>query len=411
MLDALGVDWVDVAAFSVIPIVVHEINHIETSLLQRTILTRRAQEERADDRAFRALAENLRMRLEEPSPVAAFISSQSILAVAKYLRDRALLAAFDGFRGLAAEDLLLAFQHRECSAADLDQPAFTLARLDAAWWDRTPLMDRKEFDRIASAARAQLASHPHSLTRSAELALLVQEQVEIDMLAAVGHYDRLRQAWADGDPRAIWTEDDGLRIGVSQERLFEGLEDQIDLVDAVNCPDGFCRIGAFRRVRGFMEIVGPASDLRDVKVVAPLRSDDNAEAIASARMINGLFTNLGVPDQGRHVIQHVREILRRCGVVGESFSGPAFNLDIRSLNDSDWVAIQVFPSEATTMGPDGPQSTPLTSPDSGAQPARNRWPARGATSRTLWASLARLRQLSRDVISSALRGHELFRTS
>jgi hypothetical protein len=324
-----------------------------------------------------------------------------VASTGKYFRDEVLTEAFHDFRGLAAENNLIRFSHRNC---DINQPKPTpvdfggVDDLTGAERGFYPVMTRDDWTSIRSRffEHVEAGTHAHNFYRASAILSAAQNSSPQDAERAFS-LDKgaaLFAALMEDDPTKLEpTFVRSTRIPV--QRLLAGLDESMVFEDAINCARSKCRVGRFRHDNelgvastAFLELV---SDARDNVVFArfafplftiPVGEWNTAppqqgfarqmlEFITSLRFVANAFgedirkSRIGVDAKGRDdskaaqltddVIHHprtpverflrFRSTVRQCNAATERLEGPDdFVLEMRSLSLDRWIGIEILPS-------------------------------------------------------------------
>jgi hypothetical protein len=325
-----------------------------------------AMEDAADEYAASALKQLTAFRRgHRAAPMQADIDDyESMASSVMLLRDNVLFDVFEGFRGLPAEDQFIDIKHKNCrrhpETASLD--FYDPQKILAASREYQPIVTSEEFSLLQRRLMRTIGtgSHAHSFIRGARIVSALHDYLpkgeNVDNF--MNWYVSFLKAMRDGDPKSLQGDqlDDvfvGLRVDAA--RLSRALN--LELKPAVTCPFRICYVGSFRNGDpGFVELGGPAENLKFIRLVFPLLGQHPSAVLSSVdsdsyrhseqRLSSLSAAVLGDAGAAASAVgaDAVLPVARKCGTIDllVTGNGNAFRLD--TLNPDFWVNVVVFPS-------------------------------------------------------------------
>jgi hypothetical protein len=363
------------------PIVLHEIGHLRRSvagtyeqalgsaLAAATLSLIRQEENAADDFAVERMRLVVKKKYVERRgnyPILA-MELQSAISTVKHMRDQVMVDTFTGFRGLNAEDLLVEIEHRDCNERKgLDQASFNNPdKIRSASYGRLPLLTRAEFDDARSRIQRRIANgtHSHHFTRGDRFLAVIESEAQMGPFTMLAQPLAFLDAAIQNEPARLSPPAGTMGTGLSLDDLNRGLAGEVQ--PAVNCPEGLCAVIRFKDLPFFIEAIGPPNDLRRARITFPLfgpnaaRLDENPQEYTMYQLLSVRLVANALGDrtfdggkvseraaQASPALQLVTQIRRmslKCGAGSVGKSIGKRSVSIRTLNEKNWVTIDVQP--------------------------------------------------------------------
>ena len=368
-------------AFSVAPVFYHELGHLHDNSFGSMFdfiddiakyfasYRVRRQEDAADAYAITQLkhvfSEKMRQNGNQEPPLLAY---QSVAATIKLLRDKALIDMFSGLRGLESEDHFVTFTHKDCQKhpETADMNFYDPRKIDSALFQFVPLVTKDEFNQLRSKVESSVhsATHAHNFIRGDHMLAAVDDVVDPNHpktnTTFMQSYTLLLDSLINNNPTRLYDyfKSAAMRSsGIGFDRLRQGLD--MDFQPAVSCPPDMCMIGFFKDGQpGFVELVGPLTNLRSIRLAFPLfgakprdvllgKSADEYKkrlSFLETFMLNALNLPKGsAPEQRLQLrLRNLLPMAKKCGVVPFVAADENNILFMTTLNPDFWVNVEVL---------------------------------------------------------------------
>ncbi len=290
-----------------------------------------------------------------------FFGNLPLIAYAGFLRDLALYDGLQGFRGLAARDLALSFLHRNCE----EEPGLELLgfnaqdRILAAGRKSLPILTEEEFSilrsRLANADLSQ--THRHNFVRAEEVLArikLLPQFIDVENPRQSDYINALLQnkpslAFIDKSPFIPIPGTDMNHI-VDKAKLWMKLE------PAVMCPLERCYVGHFPNGDGFVEVIGTATQLSDLRFVYNMRPAwdvPDGDEVAKTRAMDAYLESMsrmlaffGLLANGKEatvraqiIAGYLRLPIFKCGLGSQQVENAGIFYRSHSLSKLGWIEI------------------------------------------------------------------------
>jgi hypothetical protein len=369
------------------PVLLHEMGHLRrgvTGTYEETLTGPLAaaaigailkEEDAADDFAIERMQRIIRKTENEAKKNARLkLTVQSAISTIKYMRDLVLEDTFDSFRGVHTEDLFINIETWDCNVRkDTEKLDFiNPGKVRRAFIEYLPLLTRAEFDELREKIQRRVAggTHSHHFARGDRFLEMIEREAKFSTRNLIGPSLVMLDSMMRNDPSRLYPDIGPGSTGLSFADLARFL--YVEFTPAVNCPDGLCAVGRFTDRPGFIEVIGPMNDLRRVRITYPMLGpgrgslNDNPEEyiqymalgmriLANATGDKSLDYNASKsksapPDSSKspavQLLLGTRSMSLKCGAGFMRLPVGKRVVTVRTLNESNWVAIDIEPLPA-----------------------------------------------------------------
>jgi hypothetical protein len=377
------------------PIVLHEIGHLRRGVAgayqdalmgplgAATVSLILQEENAADDFAIERMRRIVTKAVGLRTSSQVGLETQSAIATIKYMRDEVLEDTLSGLRGLNPEDFLINVAWADCNTRkDIEKlPLNNPDRAVFALRDSIPLLTQAEFDGIRSKIQQRIANgtHSHHFTRGDRFLTAITSARQMEPYGLLADSLVFLDAAVRNEPMRLYHDFGTTGTGLSFAEISRRWQD-IEVLPAVNCPEGMCAVVQFKNQAGFAEVVGPMSDLRNLRITFPLfgptaaSRDENPEeyfkyAARGLMLLNSVVDSKAIDDRQAKkkepqkkgppmdattaLLSKMRMMSLKCGAGFVNTRTDKRMVVMRTLNEKHWVTLEVMPLPANVPPPAG----------------------------------------------------------